>query len=207
MGRTWNGRTKGGKTRKGICESQLKLKAIWWVVWKPDTITASWHINIYAGDLNEICKNGGDRDPKGHPLSPNKVFIFRNGLNLTDLLKMGSHGNPQKQFISCPPLTDAKAPLLKITPTQFIEHRETEHVPLWLASTILKLCILLWIKVQYTSPFANSLTYHGPNYKIHQYNGGTKIFGIINLYLVWLKTLIMRSNPHRTLLGWIRTWD
>lgn len=42
---------------------------------------------------------------------------------------MGSHGNPQKQFISCPPLTDAKAPLLKITPTQFIEHREIEPVP------------------------------------------------------------------------------
>lgn len=46
----------------------------------------------------------------------------------------GSHGNPQTtqgtpKAFGCSPQTDSNAPLLKTTPTQFIEHREVELVP------------------------------------------------------------------------------
>lgn len=46
----------------------------------------------------------------------------------------GFHGNPQTtqgtaKAFGCSPQIDSNAPLLKTTPTQFIEHREVELVP------------------------------------------------------------------------------
>lgn len=37
-------------------ERLLKLTAIWGVVLKPNTVDASYNINIYEGDLNETAK-------------------------------------------------------------------------------------------------------------------------------------------------------
>lgn len=43
--------------------------------------------------------------------------------------------------------------------------------------------------------------------KTCQGNGGTKLKGVNNQWLIWLKAHSMSWNPYPTLLGWSRIWD
>jgi hypothetical protein len=120
-----DGRREGRKCG----ERQEKLRAIWGVAYKPNTVETSQNIYIYEGYLMTLPNNGEDRVPPGHFLSPNGVSSTGTGLYLIESLVKGVHWeSPTTQTVAksigCSSQTDSKAPLLKITPTQLTEHGE-----------------------------------------------------------------------------------
>ena len=76
--------------------------------------------------------NGGDRAPTVFFLSPQIQYLV--GLYLIELLAKGFSWNSQTmqskvKTIGYSQQSDSKSPLLKVTPTQIIEHGEIEMVP------------------------------------------------------------------------------
>jgi hypothetical protein len=81
----------------------------------------------------KLSNNGQDIAPTGQLLSPNEASSTGNVLHLSCRPK-GFHENPQitqadTKTIAGSPYTNNKAPLLKKTHKQFIEHGEIELMP------------------------------------------------------------------------------
>jgi hypothetical protein len=74
--------------------------------------------------------NTGDRAPAGYLSSPYEVSVLEMNYIKLSCWPKGSYVNPKtNQAINCTPQTDAEATMLKIMPTQLIEHGEIELVP------------------------------------------------------------------------------
>lgn len=76
--------------------------------------------------------NGQDRT---HLLSPSKASSARNDLHLIKCVPWEAPPHTQitqdiAKALGCSPQTDAKALLLKTTPTQLIKHGELELIPI-----------------------------------------------------------------------------
>ena len=75
----------------------------------------------------------GETEPQLYFSCPPR-FQYLVGLYLIELLAKGFSWNSQTtqskvKTIGCSPQTESKSSLLKVTPTQIIEHREVEMVP------------------------------------------------------------------------------
>lgn len=80
----------------------------------------------------KVPNSGGERAPT--IFLPNEVSSLGNGINLIECLANGTHGNAQRtqavaKAVDCYPQIDGKIPLLKTTPTQYIEREEVKLVP------------------------------------------------------------------------------
>lgn len=112
--------------------------------------------------------------------------------------------------MSGPLQNDSKAPLLKMKPTQLLEHGEVELVPIL---SLYHPCTCIHNMGRYsswyprrkvnTNPATNSSTmaFCLQNTLVQQ------LVGVANQYLTWVKPHLMRWSLYQMLLGWPRSWD
>ena len=112
-------------------------------------------------------KNGGDRIPTGHLLSPNETSSTGIGLHLVEMLVKGVFWESPNNPDGCSPQTDGQAPLLETTPTQLIKHGEVQLVPTesfhhcTQGSFVQEGTLSATKGETHTNPAANPLSYNG----------------------------------------------
>lgn len=105
---------------------------------------------------------------------------------------------------------DRKAPLLKMKPTQLLEHGEVKLVPML---SLYHPCACIHSMGRYSSWYPRRKVNTNP-----ATNSSTMAFclqstlvqqlvGVANQYLTWVKAHLMRWSSYQMLLGWPRSWD
>lgn len=75
--------------RDRIWEETDKLKELFVIAWKPNTVEASESMTHMKGIKMKPPNNGKDRAPNRQLLSPNEASNSRNGLHLIELFTKG----------------------------------------------------------------------------------------------------------------------